>query len=324
MRIFSRGALLVLVSIPALMCRPAFAQEWPTKTVQFIAAAGPGSGPDIQARHLAEQLSRMWGQQVIIDNRPGAAGTIGVIAAVRAPADNHVFLVTPAAPLVVAPHTMKALSFDVEKDLVAVVGLGYEWMMIAVNPEVKAGSVAELVALAKASPGNLFLATSGRGNVPHLTGELLNQAAGIRLTHVPYKTTDQAAVDTVGGRTQVWIAGVLAVLPHMKAGRVSGIAVAAPRRLPSLPDLPTVAETFADFSVGGWAAIMAPRGTSAAVIAKVNRDVNTVFNTPEMKRRFEEQGTQSPGGTPEELAAAIRRDIKNYALAVKGAGIKPE
>ena len=315
----------ILTLVVGLLCGvETRAQDWPSKTVQFIAAAGPGSGPDIQARHLAEQLSRMWGQQVIIDNRPGAAGTIGVVAAVRAPVDNHTFLVTPAAPLVVAPHTLKSVSFDVERDLIPVVGLGYEWMMVAVNADIKATNIASLVALAKASPGNLFLATSGRGNVPHLTGELLNQAAGIRLTHVPYKTSDQAALDTAGGRTQVWIAGVLAVLPHIKAGRLVGIAVAAPKRMVNIPDIPTIAETYADFAVGGWSAIMAPRGTAAVVIAKVNRDVNSLFNTPEMKQRFEAQGTQSPGGTAEELAASIRRDFRNYALAVKSAGIKPE
>ena len=315
---------IIVITWIALFASSAYAQTWPSKPVKFFVAGAPGSAPDIIARLVGERLTRIWGEQVIVDNRVGAAGNIGTQAAARAPADGHNFLFGQAAPLALNQHTFKSMPFDVERDFVPVVSMGLSPMMVAVNPALPAKTLPELIALAKADPGKVSFATSGAKNIPHLTGELINQRAGVKMFHIPYKIGSQGSADTVSGQVQVYIDGVPPVSVHMKGERLRVLAVSSARRLPNFPDIPAVAETLPGYSFGGWFAIMAPAGTSPEVLARVNRDVNTVIRQPDIAERLLQFGIYEPGGTPEQLAQFIKSERENYGNAVRAAGILPE
>lgn len=313
------AALVLSLSAPL-----ALAQSWPDKPVKFFVAGAAGSAPDIIARLIGDGLSNIWGQQVIIDNRPGAAGNLGTAAAAKAPADGYNILFGQAAPLALNQYTFQSLPFDPEKDFVPVVAVGLSPMMIAVNKDLPAKTVGELIALAKAQPGKINFGTSSQRNIPHLTGELLAGQAGIKLVHVPYKSNAQAAAETTTGLTQVYIDGIPPMRAHMKADRVRVIAVSAAKRLSNFPDIPAVAETLPGFEFNGWFAILAPTGTPPEVVARLNKDANTVLRAPAMVQRLLGFGIYDPGGTPEELARFIRSERANYAKAVKAAGIRAE
>ena len=300
------------------------AQSWPAKPVKFYVAGAAGSAPDIIARLIGENLSKMWGQQVIVDNRPGAAGNVGTAAAAKAPADGYNILFGQAAPLALNQHTFKSLPFDPEKDFVPVVSVGLSPMMIAVNNDLPVKTVADLVALAKTQPGKINFGTSSQRNIPHLTGEMLASMAGIKLTHVPYKSNSQAAAETASGLTQVYIDGIPPMRAHLQGGRLRVIAVSSPGRLTNFPDIPAVAETLPGFQFGGWFAILAPAGTPKEVVARINSDVNSVLASPAMGERQLGFGVYGGGGTPEDLAKFLREERENYAKAVKAAGIEPE
>jgi len=315
---------LVLLLAVSIFSSVVAAQEWPSKPVKFYVAGAAGSAPDIIARLIGDGLTRIWGQQVIIDNRPGAAGNLGTAAAAKAPADGYHILFGQAAPLALNQHTFKSLPFDPEKDLVPVVGVGLSPMMIAVNNDLPVKSVSDLISLARAQPGKVNFGTSSQRNIPHLTGELLAGQAGVKLVHVPYKSNAQAAAETASGLTQVYIDGIPPMRAHMKAERLRVIAVSAAKRLPNFPEIPAVAEALPGFEFNGWFAILAPAGTPPEVIARLNKDANAVLRAPAMVERLLGFGIYDPGGTPEELARFIRAERANYARAVKAAGIQPE
>ena len=315
---------LIAAIVLALSAPLALAQSWPQKPVKFFVAGAAGSAPDIIARLIGDGLSKIWGQQVIVDNRPGAAGNLGTAAAAKAPADGYNILFGQAAPLALNQHTFQSLPFDPEKDFVPVVGVGLSPMMIAVNKDLPVKSVGDLIAMAKAQPGKINFGTSSQRNIPHLTGELLAGQAGVKLTHVPYKSNAQAAAETASGLTQVYIDGIPPMRAHMKAERVRVIAVSAAKRLPNFPDIPAVSETLPGFEFNGWFAILAPTGTPQEVITRLNRDANTVLRAPATVERLLGFGIYDPGGTPEELAKFIRAERANYAKAVKAAGIRAE
>ena len=315
---------LVVAAILCLIAAFAHAQSWPDKPVKFYVAGAAGSAPDIIARLIGEGLTKIWGEQVIVENRPGAAGNVGTEAAAKAPADGYHVLFGQAAPLALNQFTFKSLPFDPEKDFVPVVAVGLSPMMIAVNKELSVKNIADLIALAKAQPGKVNFGTSSQRNIPHLTGELLAGQAGVRLVHVPYKSNAQAAAETASGLIQAYIDGIPPMRAHMKADRLRVIAVSSAKRLPNFPDIPAVAETLPGFTFNGWFAILVPTGTPPEIIAKLNKDANTVLRAPQMLERLLGFGIYDPGGTPEELAKFIASERENYAKAVKAAGIRPE
>lgn len=319
---FLRAALAALAALA--FSSGARAESWPERPVKLIVAGAPGSAPDIIGRLLGERLSKMWGEQLVVDNRPGAAGNLGTAAAAQAPADGYTLLMGQAAPIAMNQYTFKSLPFDPVKDLEPIVSLGLSPMMIAVNNELPVRSVADLVALAKARPGKINFGTSSSRNIPHLTGELLASMAGVSLVHVPYKVGTQASAETIAGLTQVYIDGIPPMVAHLKSGRLRVIATSAPKRLPNFPDIPAVAETIPGFSFGGWFCLMAPAGTPKEVIARVNRDVNEALKEPVIAARMLGFGMYDPGGTPEQAAAFIGAERARYAQAVKAARIEPE
>lgn len=301
------------------------AQQWPDRPVRFIVPGSAGSAPDIIARTVADKLSHLWGgRAVVVDPKPGGNTVIGVDAAARAAPDGYTFLFTHAAALTISPYTMKDLPYDVEKAFVPIVHVGYTPMLIAVHPDVPARTLAELVALAKSRPGKLDYGTSSTRNVPHLTGELLNSVAQIKLSHVPYKGSAQAVQDAIGGQVQIVIDGPTPLLPHVHSGRLRAIAVTSLQRFPGLPKIPTAADLYPGFDVTGWFAIVAPTGTPADVLERINRDVNAVLALPDTNERFGKLGVVPTGGSMEELARTLAEERARFARIVREAGIEPQ
>ena len=300
------------------------AQAWPVKPVKWYLAASAGSAPDIVARLIADRLVPMWGQQIIIDNRPGAGGNAGTAAGANAPADGYNLLFAQAAPIVSSQFLFKDMPFNPEKQLVPIINLGVSPMMLAVNPALKANSLAELVALAKAEPGKLNYATPASRNIPHMTGVMFAIMTGIQWQNVPYKTTPQAAGDTMAGITQVYINGVPPIAPMIKSGALRVLGVSSLKRLPNFPDIPAMSEVAPGFMMGGWFGLMAPVGTPAEVITKVNQDTNAVLKNPQVAERMLQLGMYDPGGTPQDFGRFIAEERARWASAVKAAKIEPE
>ncbi len=319
-----RGYRTALTLLLLIVAGASTAQVWPTKPVKIIVAGAPGSAPDVISRLIGDRLSQKWGQQFVVDNRIGAAGNLGTAAAAQAPADGYNFLFGQASPLAMNRLTFKTLNFDPEKDFVPVVFLGQSPMMLAVNNDLPVKTVRDLIDLANSRPGKINFGTSSSRNIPHLTGELLNNMAGMRLVHVPYKSNAQAAAETMSGQVHIYIDGVPAMAGHLKSGRLRIIATSAAKRLPNFPDIPAVAETVPGFEFNGWFCIMAPTGTLPGIVAAMNRDVNEVLKDREVASRMLGFGMYDPGGTPEDLARFIRAERQNYARAVKAAGIEPQ
>lgn len=308
----------------AILASSALAQAWPAKPVRWILPSAAGSAPDIIARLLSERLAQSWGQQVIVDNRPGAAGNVAAQAAARAPADGYTFFFGQASTLAINPYTFKSVGFDADRDFIGVVNIGVSPFMLAVTPQVKAGSVAELIALAKAEPGRLSFATSASRNLSHITGEMIKSAAGIEMVHVPYKGSPQAAQDTIAGQTQLYIDSIPAMAAHIQSGRLRVIGVSAERRVPGFEAIPTVAETLPGFAAVGWFAIVAPAGTPAETVARVNRDVNAVLAAPDIATRMRQFGMFDGGGAPETLDRFMKSERTKWARVIRDARIEPE
>jgi tripartite-type tricarboxylate transporter receptor subunit TctC len=302
----------------------AVAQAWPERPVRWIHTSPPGSSADIIARVLSEPLALRWGRQVIIDNRPGAAGNIAAQAAARSAPDGYNYFFGVASTLAVNPYTMKSVPFDAERDFVGVANIGVSPFMIAVHPALPVNSVADLIRQAKDNPGKLSFATSGTRNLPHITGELFKRSARIDMLNVPYKGSPQAVQSLIAGDTQVYFDSVPALAQHIPGGRVRVIGVSAGKRLTGFESIPTVAETLPGFIAVGWFALVAPAGTPPELVRRVNGDVNAVLAQPEMAHRMRELGVFEGGGTPAEVDAFMRNERARWQKVTRDAGIEPE
>jgi tripartite-type tricarboxylate transporter receptor subunit TctC len=311
------GALSLLTGI-------AQAQTWPERPVRWIHTSPPGSSADIVARVLSEPLATRWGRQVIIDNRPGAAGNIAAQAAARAAPDGYNYFFGVASTLAVNPYTFKSVPFDAERDFVGVANLGVSPFMIAVNALVQAKTLAELIALAKAQPGKLAFATSGPRNLPSITGELFKATAGIDMLNVPYKGSPQAVQSLIAGETQVYIDSVPALAPHLAGGRLRVLGVTSPRRIAGFESIPAVAETLPGFAAVGWFALLAPAGTPGEIVLRVNQDLDAVLALPGVAQRMRELGVFEGGGSPQELDRFMREERARWQKVIREAGIEPE
>jgi tripartite-type tricarboxylate transporter receptor subunit TctC len=302
----------------------AVAQAWPERPVRWIHTSPPGSSADIIARVLSEPLALRWGRQVIIDNRPGAAGNIAAQAAARSAPDGYNYFFGVASTLAVNPYTMKSVPFDAERDFVGVANIGVSPFMIAVHPALPVNSVADLIRQAKDNPGKLSFATSGTRNLPHITGELFKRSAGIDMLNVPYKGSPQAVQSLIAGDTQVYFDSVPALAQHLPGGRVRVIGVSAAKRLAGFESIPAVAETLPGFIAVGWFALVAPAGTPPDLVTRVNGDVNAVLAQPEVARRMRELGVFEGGGSPAEVDAFMRTERARWQKVTRDAGIEPE
>ena len=301
------------------------AQEWPSRPVKFILSQAPGTSPDITARFIADRLSRLWNQPVVIENRPGGQNVPGAQAAARAAPDGYNFFYATTAAIVSNPFTFKALPYDPERDFVPVAMIAKSPMVVAVNPSVAARTLADLVALDKAQPGRLAAANEGAKTFSGLMSQMLNQTAGMRLLQVPYSGVSPAIQDTIAGRTQVVLVSSAALLPYLKRGELRPLAVSAGKRVRGLEDVPTLVETYPGFEYVGWFALLAPTGTPAGVIQRVNRDMDKVLADPEVAQRLFDFGLVNEGaGTAESLNEFLRAERERWAKLVKEIGLQPE
>ena len=301
----------------ALFClaTAAFAQEFPTKPVHIIVPFPPGGGADALARIMTPYLSKVWGQPIIVENKPGASGQIGADLVANAPADGYTLMMSSTASLTeknvgrFAPVTLVSASPYV----------------IVVNPKVPARNIRELVAYAKANPGKLSFGSSGSGAASHLSAELFKSLAGIDMLHVPYKGTGQAVTDLLAGQIDLMFAPAQTVMQHVQAGKLKALAVTSAKRSATLPELPTAAEAgVPGYEAIGWFGLLAPAATPKAVVAKISADANRVLADPEVKQKTIALGAEPSGDTPEQFAKFIREDQAKWSKLMRDKGIAPD
>lgn len=296
--------------------------EFPDRPIRLIVPFSPNGPNDVLARLVGAQLTEKWGQQVVVDNRPGAGTIIGTELLVRAQPDGHTLLMISAST-VVNPTLKKKLPYDTRRDLTPVVQLATSPTVLVVHPQVRAASVPELLALAKAQPGKLTFASGGTGTTTHLAGELFAITGGIQWTHVPYKGTGPANIDLLGGRVSGMFGTFLPVLPHIKSGRMRAIGVSSLKRSPALPEVPAVAETMPGFEAVSFFGIAAPAGVPKSVLDRLNREIARIITAPEMSSNLRKQGTDPVGNTQAEFTAFFNREMAKWAKVIQAAGLDP-
>jgi tripartite-type tricarboxylate transporter receptor subunit TctC len=299
----------------------ALAQAYPTRPVRLIVADAAGGAPDQLGRLLAQKLSDGLGQQMIVDNRPGAAGALGADIAAKAPADGYTLLLTTTTIYAILPSLKKGLPYDPERDFVPISRIATSANVLVVNASLPAQSVGELVQLAKSKPGAINYASAGIGSPAHLAGEMLNLLAGIKLTHVPYKGAAPALLDVIAGNAQLIITSPIAAGAHMNAGRVRALATTGAERNPSLPQLPTIAESVPGYEISQSWGVVAPAGTSAAIIQRLSGEIARAMSNPEVKERVVKTGAVPAGDAPAAFQAFMARERQRLAEVIAKSGI---
>jgi tripartite-type tricarboxylate transporter receptor subunit TctC len=321
MRNVSRYFFVLILCCPLV----ALAQAYPNKSIRVIVGFAPSGGTDIAARILGRKLTEQMGQTVVIDNRPGAGGTIGNALAATAPADGYTLLMTANGPHVIAPSLYASLPYNVFKDYAAISMVSANPYVLVVHPSVPVNSVKELIAWLKTSPPRANYSSAGNGTPAHLSGELFKSMAGVNITHVPYKGSAPALTALMGGEVNILFSDMLAVTPQLGSGKLRALAVTTAKRSALAPDLPTIAETgLAGYDVYVWYGLLAPAKTQKAVIARLNTEVVAALNNQEVKDQFTRSGSTAASSTPAGFDAVIKRDYDTWARVIKGAGIKLE
>jgi tripartite-type tricarboxylate transporter receptor subunit TctC len=301
------------------------AQGYPNKPVRMIVGFPPGGGTDVVARVIGAKLSEWWGQAVAVENRPGATGTIGADVVAKSPPDGYTLIMGHVNSHAIAPNLFAKLPYDPIKDFAAIAYVGYVPNVLAVHPSVPARSVKELVALAKAKPGELNYASSGNGSTQHLAGEMFKQLTGTNIIHVPYKGSGDAIKDLLAGVVAMNFDTMPPVLPHIQAGKLRGLAISTPRRLAQLGDVPTFDEEgIKGFDVTNWYGVMAPAGTPREIVGKLNGDINKAMRVPEVHARLEAVGTQMHEQSAADFDAFMKAEVAKYAKLIKDANIRVE
>ena len=310
-------AFLLLFSLPVL------AQNYPNKPVRIIVPFAPGGGSDFIARFMAQKLSATLGSQVIVENKPGAGGVIGIEQGIKSPADGYT-LVLIASSYTVNPSVYK-LNFDPVADITPVVQMSQGPLLIVVNPSVPVNTAKDLIELAKKKPGELNFATPGQGSVIHMATEYFDSMAKIKMNHVPYKGTGPALTDTIAGQTQVLFSSTATALPHVKGGKLKAIAVTTAKRIPALPDVPTVKESgLPGYEVVLWHGLIGPKGLPKEVVAKISGEVNKTLKLKETGEQLQTDGVSPAGGTSEQFGATIKKEIDVWRKVAADAGVKAE
>lgn len=300
------------------------AANFPSKPIRLIVPLAAGGPSDTLARTLAQKLGEVIRQNLIVDNRPGASGIIGTEMAAKSPPDGYTIMLVSTA-ISINPSLFRKLPYDTLKDLTAVALLAGAPYILAVHPSLPVKSVKELIALAKARPGELNHASGGSGTGPHLGMEVFMQRTGIKVVHITYKGGGPALNDFIAGHTQVYMGNMLTLYPQVRIGRARALAVTSAKRSPAAPDIPTVSESgVPGFDEGGHHGIVAPAGIPREIIAKLNRDIVTAMRSPEIVKRLSVEGSQVIASSPEEYDAMIRRDIGKWAKVIAAAGIRPQ
>jgi len=316
-----RLAVLALAAGAAALAGPAQAQAqaqaWPTKPVTLVVPFAPGGGTDIGSRIVAQKLSQLWGQSVVVDNRGGAGGNLGLDIVARAKPDGYTLLTGNVGTQSINPTLYKKLSYNPDTAFVPISQFAELPFVLAATTSLPANNIRELVALAKASPDKLSYASSGNGGSPHLSGETFKLATGTQILHVPYKGGGAAMTDLISGNVQLMFASVLELSGHIKAGKLKALAIASKQRVAALPDVPTLQEAGVNGAESGsWLGMLAPAGTPQAIVDKISKDLQQVLAMPDVREQLLAQGAVARGGTPADLANLIAADRKRYARII--------
>lgn len=299
------------------------AQRYPAKPIRLISPYAPGGGSDTLARIIGQKLLESWSQPMIVDNRPSSGGTLAAELVAKAAPDGYTLFVTPSAVLTINPHLYARLRYDPFKDFTPVMAVTNSPYFLVVHPAIPATNVKELVAYAKTNPGKLNYSSSGSGSSGHLAGVLFNSLAGVNTVHIPYKGAAPATVDLLAGSIQFRFASVVPMLPHVRSGRLRGIAVSSAKRYTPMPEVPTIAESgLPGYAVESFYVIVAPAGTSHSIVTKLNAEISRKLKTPEMITRMAADGAEVIAATIEESAKMLRDDFNRWAKPVKDSGAR--
>ena len=314
------AAVAVLLALAS-----ASAGAFPDKPVRFVIGFTPGGPSDILARAVGQKLAERWGQQVVIENRPGAGGNLAAEAVAKSAPDGYTWLLGNNSILATNQSLYRKLPYDPVKDFAPVALVAVQPNILVLHPDVKANSVMELVSLAKQNPGKLNYASSGAGAAAHLAGELFKTMAGVDMVHVPYKGAQPALTDLIAGQVQLMFATSASVIPYVKAGRLRALAVTTAQRSPSVPELPTVSEAgLAGFEATTWHGVVVPMATPAPLVQRLNQDLNLVLGEKELKERLAGLGAEVVTGTPRDFADYIAREIPKWTKVVKDSGARAD
>ena len=320
---FATACAFVIAS--AALPAPALAQGYPGKPVRIVVPFAPGGGTDIIGRLIARQLNDSLGQRVIIDNRAGANGIIGTELVARAVPDGHTIMLGTTATHAINASFYSKLPYDPVKDFAPITNLAYSPFIVSVHPSIPVNSLRELIALAKQRPQQITYASAGLGNSTHLAGELFSMIAGVRMVHVPYKGSGLAMADTVAGQTAATFDSMQASMPHIKTNRLRPLAITAVARSPVIPHLPTIAEAgVPGAEAGSWYGMLAPAGTPAQVIARLNADIIKALAVSDVRQKLAVVGVEPIGSTPEQFAAEIKSEIVKWGKTVRAANVRAD
>jgi tripartite-type tricarboxylate transporter receptor subunit TctC len=320
------GGWCLAFSLGLALCQaPAGAQEtpWPTKPIRLVVPFTPGGVTDTSGRLIAEHLGRRLGQQVVVDNRPGASGNIGTSQVAQAAPDGYTLVLGFDGTLVINPHVFAKVPFDTLKDFAPIGKIGDAALILVAHPGLPAKTLQEVIALSQSQATGLSYGTSGTGGTPHIGGELLAQRTGARLTHIPYKGGGQAITDVLGGSIPLVYTAVAGAHGHVRSGKLRAIAVSSAQRSAALPEVPTFIESgVPDFNVTSWVGLLAPARTPVTVVQRLNTELQAVLNDPVVKDKLQAMGIDASPGTPEQFAEQLRRDLLRYGQVVKAANIR--
>lgn len=315
--------VVALAAVAMATVGQSWAQAWPAKPVRMIVPFPAAGATDIAARQVSQRLSDGWGQPVVIENRPGAGGTLGTEVAARAPADGYTLMTGSVSTHAIAPHLYPKLAYDPLKDFVPITEVATTPNVLVVNTALPARNLRELVALARKRPNELTYGSNGNGANNHLAGELLQAGSNIRMQHVPYKGSALATNDLLGGHISMMFDTLLTALPHVKSGKLRAIALAGPRRSSVLPDVPTAAEQgFPDLEVMVWLGMWAPAGVPPEVVKRTNADAVAALRTPKLQEFFAAQGAEAVGSTPAQFAAHVRTEHARWKKVIDTAKVR--
>jgi tripartite-type tricarboxylate transporter receptor subunit TctC len=309
----------------ALSAPSALAQAYPNKPIRLVVPFTPGGVTDTSGRLIAEQLSKRLGQQVVVDNKPGASGNIGTQLVASAEPDGYTLLLGFDGTLVINPHVFPKIGFDTAKDFAPIGKIGDAVLILVAHPGAAIKTLRDVINLSKTQSGGLSYGTSGTGGTPHIAGELLKDRTGANLVHIPYKGGGQAMTDVLGGNIPLVYTAIAGAIQHIKTGKLHPVAVSSAQRSSSLPEVPTFIESgLTDFDINSWVALLAPAKTPKAIVDKLNAELNAVLSDPAVRERLTGMGIAATPGSADKFAQEMQRDLTRYGSVVKSAGIKLE
>src|SRR3954470_1005401 len=318
-----RFAIGSLVALFLGLASLAHAQSYPNKPIRFIVPFAPGGGSDFIARFMAQKLSAGLGQQVIVENKPGAGGMLGIDQGVKSPPDGYT-LTLIASSYTVNPSIYK-FTFDPVADITPIIQISVGPLLVVTKPSLPVKSIKELIDLAKAKPGQINFASSGQGSVIHMATELFDTMAGVKMNHIPYKGTGPALTDTLGGQTDVFFSSTATAMPHVQSGKLRAIAVTTAKRIPALPNVPTVAESgLPGYDVILWHGLIGPKGLPRPIVDRINSEAGKALKVKETADQLQNDGVSPAGGSPEQFRAQIEKEIKIWRKVAADAGVKAE